>query len=261
MSAPLLTPLVVGLLIALGQAAQQDSGIVNGREAQPHSRPYMVSVQERNKHICGGFLVSRSFVMTAAHCWTKDGMTVLLGAHDISEKRKSIRAEVAGYRIHPGYNDYTLENDIMLLKLKTVVQKTKEVKWISLPEKDEDIQPNKLCSVAGWGAIKSNGATSPRLQEVDVSVVDRAECQERWGNKPITPRMMCAGGSADKRGFCQRDSGGPLVCSGLAVGIVSFNYNYNCTYPNLPNVYTQISKFLPWIEKYINNTSLSFLKR
>ncbi|XP_035272264.1 mast cell protease 1A-like [Anguilla anguilla] len=252
MSAPLLTPLVVGLLIALAQAAHQDSGIVNGREAQPHSRPYMVFVQG-NKHACGGFLVSNSFVMTAAHCleWGEN-LTVLLGAHDISKKRKSIWAEVKFYHIHPGYDAATLENDIMLLQLKTAVQKSKEVKWISLPKRDKDIKPKTLCSVAGWGAIKSNGAISPRLQEVNVSVVDRKLCQKIW-KSPITNRMVCAGGSADNRGFCQGDSGGPLVCKDTAVGIVSFNEAGNCNTPKKPDVYTQISKYLPWVKCIISS--------
>ena len=43
-------------------------GIVKGRVAKPHSRLYMVSVQRDEQHICGGFLVSESFVMTAANC-------------------------------------------------------------------------------------------------------------------------------------------------------------------------------------------------
>ncbi|XP_035269174.1 uncharacterized protein LOC118225194 [Anguilla anguilla] len=222
---------------------------------------------------------------------------------------------------------------LFLEQRKTAVQKSKEVQWIPLPEKDFlKIEPKTLCSVAGWGYTETNGHVSSRLLEVNMSVVDKAVCQnkwigiskmmcvggsvdnrgfckvyfviflvsikiialryrkrllpngyagkdaylivkghamlwpeqsakKRWRNEDITPRMMCAGGNADKRGFCQGDSGGPLVCSGLAVGIVSFNYNYNCTYPSLPNVYTQISKFLPWVKKYINNTSLSFLKR
>ena len=45
----------------------------------------------------------------------------------------------------------------------------------------------------------------------------------------------------------QGDSGGPLVCNGIAVGVVSFNRNYNCRYPDLPNVYTDISKYTYWI--------------
>ena len=46
--------------------------------------------------------------------------------------------------------------------------------------------------------------------------------------------------------FFQGDSGGPLVCNTMAVGIVSYTGN-TCDYPHLPNVYTDITKFLPWI--------------
>ncbi|XP_061096488.1 mast cell protease 3-like [Conger conger] len=247
MTAPLLTPLVVGLLIAFAEAAQQDSSIVNGREAKPHSRPYMVSVQRNNVHICGGFLVSNFFIMTAAHCWKGERLTVLLGAHDINKKHEGKRAEVEMYYKHPDFRKP--DNDIMLLQLKTAVKKTEKVQWIPLPKKDEDVKPGTICSVAGWGALKTNGSGSPRLQEVEVTVVDRNMCREMWGKIPITRRMMCAGGSDSNRGFCQGDSGGPLVYHGQAVGIVSFN-NY-CDYPDVPNVYTQISKFLPWIRKYI----------
>lgn len=63
--------------IPMSLPAHQDSGIVNGEKTKTNSKPYMVSVQERNKetekteHMCGGFLVSDNFVMTAAHCYTR----------------------------------------------------------------------------------------------------------------------------------------------------------------------------------------------
>ncbi|KAK3533569.1 hypothetical protein QTP70_023432 [Hemibagrus guttatus] len=47
------------------------------------------------------------------------------------------------------------------------------------------------------------------------------------------------------------DSGGPLVCNGVAVGIVSFNLHKNCQYPDVPNVYTEISAYADWIKKVI----------
>lgn len=47
----------------------------------------------------------------------------------------------------------------------------------------------------------------------------------------------------------QGDSGGPLVCNGMAVGVVSFNMKRNCDYPNVPNVYANLSKYLPWIKE------------
>uniref|UniRef100_A0A669CP93 trypsin n=1 Tax=Oreochromis niloticus TaxID=8128 RepID=A0A669CP93_ORENI len=86
--------------------------IVGGREAKPHSRPYMVSVQYGGEHSCGGILIQRDFVLTAAHC------NVVLGAHDISKKERTQQCiQVAEYYPHPGFTGQ-YEYDIMLLKVK-----------------------------------------------------------------------------------------------------------------------------------------------
>jgi len=45
-----------------------ESGIVGGRVAKPHSRPYMASLQESRNHRCGGILIREDYVLTAAHC-------------------------------------------------------------------------------------------------------------------------------------------------------------------------------------------------
>uniref|UniRef100_A0A8C1L3E2 Peptidase S1 domain-containing protein n=1 Tax=Cyprinus carpio TaxID=7962 RepID=A0A8C1L3E2_CYPCA len=53
-------------------------GIVNGREAKPHSRPSMVSLQKNWLHVCGGFLISDEFVLSAAHCPEKQSVLTIL---------------------------------------------------------------------------------------------------------------------------------------------------------------------------------------
>ncbi|XP_030640762.1 granzyme B-like [Chanos chanos] len=243
--------LLISVLPVLTLSAYVDVGIVNGTEAKPHSKPYMVSVQKDGQHFCGGFLVSESFVMTAAHCfqWAVK-LTVVVGIHDLSKKRPSDQKLVKFYHIHPGYNQKPLENDIMLLQLNEKVQKGKTVQWLSLPKKKGEVKAKTSCSVAGWGANRTKGYATQRLLEANVSIMDKKDCSRKWNSYFKPSSMICAGGVA---GFCQGDSGGPLVCKEKAVGVVSFNEKDNCDRPNRPNVYTQISKFLPWINGIIGS--------
>uniref|UniRef100_A0A8C2CX13 Mast cell protease 1A-like n=1 Tax=Cyprinus carpio TaxID=7962 RepID=A0A8C2CX13_CYPCA len=227
-------------------------GIVNGSEAKPHSRPYMVSIQAYGEHHCGGFLISDEFVLTAAHCWKGFGIrTVVVGAHDLSNSTTLKPIEVKKYIPHPKYNIYPIQNDIMLLRLQKKVEINNNVKWISLPKDGENVHENTLCSVAGWGKLWTNGELSSRLMEANVYVMNNTECYNRWGEIYFSlSQMMCTYGDG---GFCNGDSGGPLVCGDTAVGVVSFRYKFLCNSPEKPNVYTKISAYLPWIHQIIKN--------
>lgn len=44
------------------------SDIIHGDKAQRNTFLYMASVQNDGKHVCGGFLIDKHFVITAAHC-------------------------------------------------------------------------------------------------------------------------------------------------------------------------------------------------
>ncbi|XP_043078299.1 granzyme B(G,H)-like [Puntigrus tetrazona] len=242
--------LLISLLPNLIFTARVKVGIVNGKEAKPHSRPYMVSLQFMGHHICGGFLISDEFVMTAAHCWKGyPGLTVVVGAHDLRKSKHSYRVEVKSYIPHPDYPLCSIRNDIMLLRLQEKVNINRYVKWISLPKKD--VNGGTVCSVAGWGRLSMKGRTSSVLMEANLITINNKVCKNRWGPKIFTSRMICAYGCG---GSCKGDSGGPLVCGDTAVGVTSFGSGIRCNSPDYPNVYTEISAFLPWIHKTIKNT-------
>ncbi|XP_066504019.1 mast cell protease 1A-like [Hoplias malabaricus] len=242
--------LLAALLPKLIHSDSVDVGIVNGTEAKPHSRPYMVSVQTSEGHKCGGFLVSKRFVMTAAHCWNKKLIfTAVLGAHDLKDrKERYITMQVKNYHVHPKYlDDNSFDYDILLLELQGTVKKSRNVKWISIPRKPEDIKADSRCSIAGWGQKGTYKGLSSRLLETQVSIIDQKKCKDLW-DKPLSQRMVCA---AHPGGTCWGDSGGPLVCNNTAVGIVSFGDEYTCDNPKKPDVFTKISELLPWIKSVL----------
>ncbi|KAM4740022.1 duodenase-1-like [Anableps anableps] len=222
------------------------SDIIHGEKAQENSMQYMVSVQTSNGHMCGGFLISEDFVLTAAHCDEQKLDHVLLGTHNIL-KRNIGRMDIKYMCKYPTYKSVGFGDDLMLLKLSRKAALNNRVKTIPLPTSDINLKENQICSVAGWGKTE-NDIFSDDLRVVNVSIINQQICQNQWDNT-LPPNVICAGGYGTKKGFCQGDSGGPLVCNGIAVGVVSFNRRANCNYPDVPNVYIDISKYLPWINR------------
>lgn len=64
---------------------------------------------------------------------------------------------------------------------------------------DKDIKTDLKCSVAGWGAIKTNGSANSLLLQADVVILKTEMCKKEW-KREFTAKMLCAGGSS---GFCQ----------------------------------------------------------
>ncbi|NWZ27498.1 MCPT3 protease, partial [Asarcornis scutulata] len=95
-------------------------GIFGGHEAKPHSRPYMVSVQSGGVHICGGALVQRRWVLTAAHCILqrlKSPVKVVVGLHHLWDRGAATQSfAIRAACPHPNYNRETMENDLLLLQ-------------------------------------------------------------------------------------------------------------------------------------------------
>ncbi|KAM9201943.1 mast cell protease 8-like [Dugong dugon] len=243
--------LLLLILLALPLPSRAFIVIKGGTEATPHSRPYMASITaSENNHswkACGGFLVREDYVLTAAHCYERN-MTVTLGAHNI-QKKENMQQVISVLQAfpHPEFSRDLKLNDIMLLKLKHKAQLNTAVKTIALPQSQDWVRPEQVCSVAGWGLTES-GSSSAILKEVDLEVQNKQECKQIFSHYDDTTQL-CVGNPLYTKDAGMGDSGGPLVCNSVAQGIVSYGYKNKP-----PKVFTRISSFVLWIHRIMNTS-------
>ena len=179
--------------------------IVGGVEAGKGEFPYMVSLQ-MSSHFCGGSLIAKNWVLTAAHCIYSSSVPtkvkVVIGAHSLDEAPEVFKAK----RVvkHPGYDSVTSGNDFALIELdgessfEPVMLNGREM----LLELD-----GMMSTTAGWGYTREGGTVSRVLRKVDVPIVSKEKCDIAYPGD-ITETMVCAGLDEGGKDSCQGDSGG-----------------------------------------------------
>ena len=90
---------------------------------------------------CGGSIISKNIIITAAHCVFKDHKfetVVKSGNFDLSSN-KIKESKVKSILVHPNYDHYYKSNDIALLQLSEALNIDEHTKPIDLPKHYEDI--------------------------------------------------------------------------------------------------------------------------
>jgi len=233
-----------------------ESRIIGGSVAAENRYPYSVALLANGRFGCGGSLISKDTVLTAAHC-LRDSLTVALGRDNVDggERIRAIKAMK-----HPRYNEDTDEYDIGLLFLENAT--TLDIPLPTLNDDNSFPSPGSTTYSMGWGDIDSgsNLEFPDELMIVDLQIISNEDCENaEEGGKGyrnwIFDDMLCT--FTDGHDACQGDSGGPLIIrnsspgSDIQVGVTS--WGVGCAL--LPGVFSRVSMTYGWIQETVCSTS------
>ncbi|XP_057365132.1 serine protease ami-like [Daphnia carinata] len=236
--------------------------ITDGGLASPGQFPYVVSVTENGRHICGGFIYSARWIVTAASCvFGKSMLTlnVVVGQFnlinpDVNEKIM----DVYTITVFPEYDSAIKRHDIALIRLKeNILFDDGYVDFIAFNEADI----SKKGVIMGWGATFDGGLESVNLRYAGAAIFptsDTVPCGNYANTEFDTTTMICSTVSlaaVPSGSACQYDEGSPFVQEftdpadpslviPTAVGI--FSKTEGCRSDSL-GVYTRLSVYTTWL--------------
>ncbi|MFI7384079.1 serine protease [Streptomyces sp. NPDC049813] len=246
--------------------ASADEGVIGGSAVKTSDHPWVVALGSRDRfggtrsgQFCGGVVIARSTVVTAAHCMSQEvlgvprarvsDLKVIAGRTDL---RTTEGAEIPlrDEWINPAYDARTNSGDVAVLTLATPLPAGDVIPMAE--EGDPAYQAGTRAAVYGWGDTSGTGQYPDTLRSAPVHVLADAVCEEAYpGNDDgtfVPKTMLCAGEPAGGKDACQGDSGGPLVAEGRLVGLVS--WGSGCGRPRSPGVYTRVSDVVKVIQQH-----------
>ncbi|XP_067635814.1 serine protease persephone-like [Eurosta solidaginis] len=250
------------------------SHVLGGTPVELGQYPHMVAIGLQNddstlEYNCGGSLIAKSFVLTAAHCLTtrEPPVRVRMGVvnfNDSEQMKNAVEIGVKRTHLHPDYNSSKFYNDIGVVELQSDVEYSTNVYPTCLYTEPENPPNSSKLYVSGWGVIDTlTRDNSNVLLRARQEIVDNSRCNGSYAETGLNRRIpvgiistqLCAHDRSMTRDASQGDSGGPLimvvdeaVSKFRIVAVISAGISCGTS---TPAIYTRVSSFLDFIESVV----------
>ncbi|CAH1733773.1 unnamed protein product [Chironomus riparius] len=242
--------------------------IILGTTVIKGTHPWIAVLVDKNgNYFCGGTLISKRLVVTAAHCVfgknsvekTPGDFVVLLGAHQLDNENEVGRKThlVSNIRVDRNWNPNSkkFDADIAVLELNEEAKFGTWIQPVCLPKISAPLKNFKFGEVVGFGKTEKEGTHSNFPMKANTPIRKSDDCYNEYPTLlNIASHKTFCGGFANGTGACTGDSGGGLTVVQDDVhylrGIVSASLHgtdYECNVESY-SIFTDIRYYFNFIK-------------